>query len=281
MTIEKSCYSFKELVFEKGLFDKSIDATYVIHLEGNGRYENVESQLEEYRITKTNYILFNKGFKKCNKKDIDGPAKDLIDAFLQIFKHANAKNYSNILILEDDFIFDKKIKDEENINNINAFLLEKIDTDFTYLLGTIPFLQLPYKKNHYSLYFSLGSHSCVYSKKNRERVLNSKEVINDWDIYTNLNNFGKRYTYHTPMCYQLFPATDNSKDWGKHNAIFYYQGKLISHIFWHLGLDKKVEPGYTFFYIFSKLILFIVMAILFQIFLSKKIIKYVKKHKYI
>jgi hypothetical protein len=63
-------------------------------------------QLNEYQPTNTVYILFNKGYKKCKKQDfITNPPYDLVDANLNIFKHAKENNYDNILILEDDFIF--------------------------------------------------------------------------------------------------------------------------------------------------------------------------------
>jgi hypothetical protein len=82
------------------IFKKTIDATYVIHLEGNGRHESVINQLNKYHLTNEVYILYNKGFNKCKKTDnIVYPAYDLIDAFFQIFKHANENNYENILIL--------------------------------------------------------------------------------------------------------------------------------------------------------------------------------------
>jgi hypothetical protein len=106
-----TCYNFKKVTYNNGLLDDAIDATYIIHLEGNGRYEDILKQLELYQPTKIVYIVFNKGYTKCQKdENIVLPAHDLVDAFLQIFKDAKHKNYDNILILEDDFIFSEKIK---------------------------------------------------------------------------------------------------------------------------------------------------------------------------
>lgn len=105
------CYTFKKIKYNKGLLDNAVDATYIIHLEGNGRYDDIMNQLESYHPTKEVYIIFNKGYKKCKKdKHITLPAYDLIDAFLQAFKHAKNQNYNNILILEDDLCLMKKLR---------------------------------------------------------------------------------------------------------------------------------------------------------------------------
>ena len=88
------CYSFKKIKYNTGLLDEAVDATYIIHLEGNGRYDDIMSQLKTYHPTKEVYIVFNKGYKKCKKDEhIKLPAHDLIDAFLQVFKHAKNENY--------------------------------------------------------------------------------------------------------------------------------------------------------------------------------------------
>ena len=51
------CYSFKKLSFEHGIFDNSIDATYVLHLEGNGRYQDFIDQITKTATTKIFYIV--------------------------------------------------------------------------------------------------------------------------------------------------------------------------------------------------------------------------------
>lgn len=81
------CYEFKYMKFANGLFNKTVDATYVIHLKGNGRYENIMKLLSEYHPTNDIYILLNDGYKKCRKTDsIVYPADDLIDAFFSNFQ---------------------------------------------------------------------------------------------------------------------------------------------------------------------------------------------------
>ena len=106
------CYRFEKIIFNDGLLSDEVNATYILHLENNGRYESIMEQLTEYHPTNIVYICYNKGYANCEKaKYIDASALDLVDANLHIFKHAKDHNYDNILVLEDDFIFDKQIKD--------------------------------------------------------------------------------------------------------------------------------------------------------------------------
>ena len=249
------CYKFSEIQYSTGILQGCIDATYVIHLEGNGRYKNIIDQLEMYNPSKIVYIVFNKGYTNCEKlKNIATPAQDLIDAFLQIFKHSNSKNYNNILILEDDFIFNEQIKQKTHIKSICDFVNARENEDFQYMLGCIPYIKMPcsINLNHYINKCSTGTHACIYSKLNREKMLNEKfENITDWDLYSSLYN--KRYMYYFPLCYQLFPETENSKKWGEHNLFWFYFSKITLFVFRLLKLDTQVEPGYSFFYKFSNI----------------------------
>ena len=206
------CYDYEEYTFNNGIID--VDATYIIHLKGNGRYESIIDQLNKYPISKKVYIVLNKGFKKCKKDpSITKPPLDLVDAYLEIFDHA--KNINNILILEDDFMFDDKILDPFHQNNINEFIHSK--KDFVYYIGAIPLILLPYDFYNHRTMYSSGTHSVIYSKKFREKT---KNTIDDWDVHLNLQS--NRYMYYTPLCYQLFPETDNSKHWGDCHFILYF-----------------------------------------------------------
>ena len=241
------CYEYEEYNFDNALLD--IDATYIIHLEGNGQYESIIDQLHKFPISKKVYIVLNKGYKKCKKKpSITKSTLDIIDAYLEIFEHA--KNRENILILEDDFMFDNKILEPFHRNNINHFI--KKDSEFVYYIGVLPLILLPYEYYNYKNVLSMGSHSVIYSKKFRDKVreqLRNNKVINDWDEYLKFYN---GYVYYTPLCYQLFPETENAKHWGDHNVILYYLG-LFARIFMKfVGLDKSIA-AYSYFYFGSKL----------------------------
>ena len=118
------CYKLEDIEFEKGLLDDCIDATYIIHLEGNEeRRDNIKTQLSLYQPTKKIHILNNKGFKKCKKElKEQTPRYDLIDCFIHIFEDAKEKKYNNILILEDDFIFSEEMKKQNNVEEIINFI---------------------------------------------------------------------------------------------------------------------------------------------------------------
>ena len=257
-----NCYNFKLLNFNKGLLDNSIDATYIIHLEGNGRLNHIYNMLNEYQPSKIVYILFNKGYKKCQKnKNITNPSLDLVDAFLTICKDAKIKNYNNILILEDDFTFLPEIKNKEIIYNIGTFIEYYKDEEFIYHLGCIPLLIIP-NYNYNILYFSSGTHACIYSNKAINKILSFQEKINDWDTFINFNFLNKRYMNNKLLCYQLLPETENSKYWGYQNYIFSCLSKLMFKFFTLLKLDKRHDIGYPFFYTFSTIIFFAFILLL-------------------
>lgn len=241
-----SCYQYEEYHFNKPLLN--VDATYIIHLVGNGRYESIIDQLHKYPISKKVYIVLNQGYKKCQKdSSITKPPLDLVNAFLEVFKHA--KNKENILILEDDFMFDDKILDPFHQNNINKFIEKKRNLEFMYYIGALPLVLLPHNYYNYTSVFSIGCHSVIYSKKFREKVAKDRN-INDWDLCLQINT--PRFIYYTPLCYQLFTETENSKHWADHDFILYYLAILSKCILKIVSLDKSIT-AYSYFYFVSKL----------------------------
>lgn len=259
------CYNFKKNIFNNPIFENSIDATYIIHLIYNKRLEHVINQLKIYHPTKIVYILFNRGYKKCKKKKfIINPPLDLVDCNIHIFKHAKSLNYNNILILEDDFIFNKEILNIKHIYNIENFLIKKKNDNFIYLLGCLPLFMIPYNSNTYQYVINLGAHSVIYSKNIRNKILNlDQKLICDWDLLL-CKYITNKYCYYKPLCYQLFYETDNSKHWGI-NSYFYnilkYLCILVKYLFKIFKMDIKPEPGFSYFYIFGKLFWFIIFII--------------------
>ena len=257
------CYYFDNIKFNDGLLNDCIDATYIIHLEGNGRLQDIQKQLEEYHPSNEVFILFNKGYKKCKKAEyINASPIDLIDALLQCFQHAEENAYNNILILEDDFMFSEKIKEREHRENICKFVKSKEGEPMHYRIGCIPYIQIPYTIDftHYKG-FSMGTHAVIYNRLYRNYLMKiDKHTIHDWDILNNFNT--NSYTYYIPLCYQLIPETENSKNWGSENTVYLLGGKILFFIFQLLGLNKSVEPGYSFLYMFSKIIFFLLVFIL-------------------
>ena len=59
-------YYIKSYVNNDTIFP-TVDATYIIHLKGNGRYKNIKKQLKQYSLTKNIHIVINKGYKNIKK----------------------------------------------------------------------------------------------------------------------------------------------------------------------------------------------------------------------
>ena len=181
-----ACYTFEKREYQDSiLFDgvTSLNATYIIYTEGNEeRWANIENQLAEYHPTKTVYILHNKGWRKCVKPGhIDVTHKDLVDCYFEVFRHAAREGFSrNILVLEDDFIFDPLIKDPAVIGHIEDFIGDLGDA--MYMLGCVPFFQIPTVQGPHRRCFSGGTQSCIYTKALRDRILETRDII-DWDMY--------------------------------------------------------------------------------------------------
>lgn len=263
------CYTFKKYNYNNYIFKNTIDATYIINLENNKRLDHIMNQLSKYHPTEIVYICFNKGYKNCKKQDfINNAPYDLVDAFINIFKHAKLMNYNNILVLEDDFMFTNEITNKYHINNINNFLINNNDS-FQYYLGCVPYLLIPYNYYNYRN-ISLGTHSVIYSKKYREDLLQiNQKNISDWDYFNNIYFINNRYCYYKPLCYQLFPITENSKQWGVNTFlknICKYCCLILFYFFKKFNMDKKPEPGFSYFYAFGK-INFIIILLLFLSFI--------------
>jgi hypothetical protein len=237
----RSCYQLEKIEFDnynKTLLD--IDATYIVHLENNGRLDSVKAQLNKFRPTKDVYILHNEGYRTCEKEEyINKPALDLVDAFLYIFKDAQEKDYKHVLILEDDFIFNDRIRDKTVQKNIMNFISNR-NYDI-YALGRVPYLQKAYDNNTSISLYGGATHAMIYSRNCIDKTLQTdRKSIEDWDYFT--GQTFRIYMYNEPLCYQLFPETENQKYWGN-NVV-----KIIK----LLKLDVQVEPGYSIAYIMSR-----------------------------
>uniref|UniRef100_A0A6C0HXQ4 Glycosyltransferase n=1 Tax=viral metagenome TaxID=1070528 RepID=A0A6C0HXQ4_9ZZZZ len=272
------CYRFELLEFEDCLFE-NVDATYILHLEGNGRLEKIHEQLKTYHPSKKVYIVYNKGYKKCHKDlVIQRTTDDLVHANMTVFEHA--QQYKHVLVLEDDFIFNKDVAN--HAIHVDNFL--KRDTMFVYHLGGVPLLAVPIDIHHYRSY-SFASHANIYSSSSRELLLdnyrtNKSKIENiDYYIYTVL----PIYMYHKPVCYQTFPMTENRKNWFKNSSgVFSFADMVFNTFISCTNLENEPEPGFSIIYFLAKLIpillLLLVVWILYRFFPVFKIIK-LKKRK--
>lgn len=226
--------------------DNFVDATYIITMEENGRKENIQKQLSMYTPTSTIYIAYNKGYKNCNKVlPRQVTYFDLTDAYINIFYHSIKNNYDNILILEDDFIFDPKIKNKLILNQIKKFFyyFNKLKIPVTFNLGPMPVsIYSPYfeninkNRNIYRCNFCGLSQAIIYNKKVRRKILdyyknnNNNIKIRHWDWFLTFKY--RMYFYKNPLAYQLLEETENQKNWGfdpdQHDTMQYKISQYIT-----------------------------------------------------
>lgn len=256
------CYRFELVEFEDCLF-KNVEATYILHLEGNGRIEHIHEQLKTYHPTKKVYIVYNKGYKKCEKDlAIQRTTDDLVHVNITVFEHA--QQYKHVLVLEDDFIFSKEVVG--HAKHVDTFL--KRDTMFVYQLGGIPLIAMPIDMNHCRSY-SVAAHANIYDVSARKRILNNyrsnKSKIENIDYY--ISTILPVYMYHKPLCYQIFPMTDNRKNWFKNaNGLFSVVDVIFNTFISWTNLENEPEPGFSILYFLAKLIPFILFFLLVWLF---------------
>lgn len=273
-----ACYYYKTLQFEKGIFDNIIDCTFILTMENSNR--DPLTKIKETPTSKKVIIQYNKGYKKCKKQLVEQKSHcDLAEAYFTVFKYANKYNMNNILVLEDDFIFNKKINNKEVIENITNLYKENNVNIFQ--LGTLSYFLKPnsifYKKyNCFKLIVCHCAHAIIYNKKFRDMFINiyrnNKKKCKHFDTYLNMLYTNDIYTYRYPLAYQLFPETENSKNWVDN------YGKLldkpVKRLIKYYKLNESTKEWkniYSKFYIIN--IFVYVCIIIFIIFLFIKLNK--------
>jgi hypothetical protein len=256
--INDKAYKFELIENDCSLFNNEvINATYIIHLEGNGRLKNILKQIKQFKTTNKIYVLHNKGFKSgLKQKYIDKSPLDLVDAFLTCFKHASNNNYKNVLIFEDDFICDEKLLDKSVTDDISNFIKSKSKENekFCYHLGVLPFITSHSFGNHRICFNGIGTHAIIYPNEFIKYALSySQKDIDDWDSFKGWCLKDKSYMNDKCLCYQPFPDTENSKSWGTNgNFLDYIFFQSLHASFKLINLDKDPKFGFNLYYIFCK-----------------------------
>ena len=210
-------YTHEVLNYDKGIFDRIVDITYIITMENSlKRHTHIYNELKKAQPTKEVIIVYSKVFKDINKHDICGDVdisyKDLMHVVMYIF--SISKNKDNILILEDDFIFNKKIKSSD-IDSISKFFNKT--KPHIYSLGSIHLLSNPLSFIHKRIYIKAGTHAMIYSKIGRS-ILEKQfktciDIKKDIDTLTCFQR--KTYGYYKNIYSQIFIKTENRNNWGK------------------------------------------------------------------
>lgn len=271
-----NCYRYEKRNYDDPIFNH-VDATYIINLENNGRITDIEEQLSKYHPSRDVFIVFNKGYKKCDKdKKINSTALDIIDTNKNILLHSIENKYDTILILEDDFQFSEKINEKKHQLNVDKFINENKNDEFLYYLGILPILKSIDFGVHQRVFISSGMHACIFSEPMKYKILEYIDNQKRWDSYI-AEFLLNRYTYQIPLCYQLLPVTENSKTWSDHIPIVGTGVRNISrYAIETLEVDKKVEPGHTIAYKLSET-LYIVIVLLLIYLVVKLLYKLLKK----
>ena len=216
-----SCYYYKELHSCSDPIFKNVDICIILVMENSKRFK--QNHFLNTLCSKT-VIQYNKGFKKCYKyHGIDNTTRDINHAYWSAFKYC--ENYDNVLILEEDaepIYYDKHhykklddyVKDNKDklINLGVVCSLEKIDDSFLKCVSS----------------YKLSAQANIYSKYIREILKKNIENDNftghyDEKYFKNLEVI----TYKHPLIGQLYPITENQKNWDSNFQLIRFSVKIL------------------------------------------------------
>jgi hypothetical protein len=248
--IHSYIYNYFTNINKIGLFDNYINAVYILTMKDSDRINNIHNINNKFILHSNIIIQVNIGYKKCKKKlYIQNSIHDINDAYYHCFIHASKNNYKNIMILEDDFIFDKTLN--QTIADEIGIFINNYKYDI-YNLGPLVHFALPFTLKHHRCIYMLTAHACIYNinyfKWYIKKYNNSMHCRND-SIWNNINIIKYKYSY--PLCYQLFPPTENQQHWI--NIFFKFSIILFK-------LDKSYYPG---FQIFNYILYIIIIIFIF------------------
>lgn len=253
------CYRFVEYSsVPRGTFDSVIDCTYVLLMENSPREKSILKTIQDAQLTQRVRIQYNKGFRKCTKElPEQKPNFDLCHALQNVFKDALANEYERIVVLEDDCLFDERIRDPEVVGDLTTFLRDR-DPE-VYNLGTMIFLTFPWAplfQKHHRLLFGSLTHAMIYNKKYMETVAQSIHMSTDFEPIFHFSAF----TYHKPLAYQLFTPTENSQEgWYGLWPIMNYL------IFERFHMDTCYQPGFDRMYKVSHGMSIVIFLLIFYL----------------
>ena len=236
--MNKHAYKYNTLTFQAGLFDPYLDMIYVLTMVNSDR--PFRTELNKLTLGKTVTVQVNAGYKSVAKTlSQQNSINDLNDAYYHCFLNAIEHGYTNIMVLEDDFFFDGLTVDIAN--DIGNFV--KTEEYHVYHLGPICFLKYPSIGNHEKLMMMSTAHGCIYNKKyfdwyNAQYVAKFNcmydYIWNDADVV--------KYKYVKPICFQVFAASENKKNWSNGPI-----DKTLS----LLNLDKSHKSYHTLHVVFN------------------------------
>ena len=205
-----SSYEFKLLDDIKN--GDIIDIGFIITLKNSDR--NYKKELEYFNPCKKVIIVYNNFGYLDNNKELckKNYIFDLIYSYYMTFKYS-LHNYpnKNILILEDDFIWNKNINLENHLNIINKFLKNK--NNYCYNLGCLPFFGMKYNNTHSLMKLVAGNQSVIYHPESIKKFVEKYEsckcsIICIEKFLCNNSNY---FIYKKPLTYQYWGDIKDKK----------------------------------------------------------------------
>lgn len=227
--INPECYVVTKRTYGSGIFDDSVDATFIITIVGSDRMQQAQEQLDFIVPTKDVYIVYNSPAPECQKELVGHPVEetyqDLTHAYIYVVQHAALLNYKGrVLILEDDFVWHPRLADPAIQGDLNTFL--DSNNPRLYALGAVwgfafpaPWLGFGSLK-HIWINERAGSHALVISNDTRMDLLSMRwSSQRKWDIDEILTSYGGMYMYWEPLCVQCLTNTKNSNTYKKELSV--------------------------------------------------------------
>lgn len=226
------CYSFKLINQTDDPILKNVDLAIVLTMENSSRKFEDSVLLNLAPLT---YVQINKGFKKCNKPGVTNPTEDVKHAFKNVCKLTI--DYNNIIIFEDDAVFNTNYSVDEFKNIDNFISKENFDI---YSLGSISF-NMPFSPDHKLMITPVGAcHAVIYSRLARSNLIYMDGYNIDTDV---ISLFKHKYKYKYPLVCQTFPDTPAIKDWGNlPQNYFFMRYRDITNV------RENIEPFWTSMY---------------------------------
>jgi len=199
------CYSYENIAESENPLFKNVDLTIVLTMEDSNRFKNDPLLLN---LTKKTIYQYNKGYKNCKKPDnIKRTTEDVTHAYYTAFEYA--KNYGNIIILEDD----------AEVLNYNPAHYKKIDNyigsnEFTIIsMGSLGFFTKQDELFYHTDPMAFAQ-AHILSKKTRTEIqkdMLSKKFNGHVDgVYFSPKNV---LVYHEPLVIQVLSETENFQTW--------------------------------------------------------------------
>lgn len=265
------CYDTHHLGDNPDAACGSVDAAIVLTMpSARRRQEALGAQLPVLRdLGRRLYVQCNRGYRECAKAHVQTAAADLLHATMQAFRMARDMGFDNVATVEDDVRFD--VRDPiKHLRRVDAFLRSREGNFGTYNLGCFADLLLPTGQPHHRRIVGFrGCAQCVvWSRQAREEVLATVDLSRlPRNLVPHLDNpklirpVGRRaYTYYKPLATQVFPTTENSRNWCFGSACMRgdagapkrlrhrLHARVVSELIRATGVDRRTSPAWALGY---------------------------------